>query len=768
MSYPSELSTTYEIHHKIGEGGGGEVYIATHKRLQKTVVLKKIKSNVSIKDCRTEVDILKNLRHSYLPQVIDFIEIYSEDGRTIEGIYTVMDYIPGKSLQNMMDEGHVFTEHEVLKYAKQLCEALSYLHSQNPPIIHGDIKPDNIMITPEGNVCLIDFNISGMLEGQGIELLGLSYGYASPEQIKAGEEMKHQIETERKKRAESRKVQSPQPSFSQQMSYDETVRMNANDSDKTVLLNSEDTDATVLFGSQDDDRTVLINREAAAANEYNPPVSKTPIQEPPFKPTLSVAIDKRSDVFSVGATLYTLLTGKLYDYTAKKRKIPMPVVSDGFLIVLLKSLEKKADKRYIDAGAMLQALLVVHKKDKAYRRLLFRQEMTIILLIFGIAISSFFMIEGRRTMEMEIEQKYNYLISVLEESTENGITPEEFDESFNAAIAIHDTDVAPYYARAYYLFTIEGIQAAQAYMDKVFDMRLEGSEDIFCNLYHLYGECQFRQEDYEQAQWYYSRALKYRDDNPVIYRDYAISLVYLNRIDEAEQILLKASQNGMTQIDIFMVQGEIERISQNYGNALKCFRSVIAETEDEYILQRAYIMGSKTYESIGTEEALLDSVEWLNEGKKKLSAANRILLYESMVQEYITLGEMTKDALYYEKAIENLKEIIDMGWDSYLTYSNVVVLYQRIGKTDDAREWAKKMCEDYPDHYVSYMRMAFAELEITNAAPEDERDYTKFLEYYNQAKKRYSKQMSGNVTNSEMLLLDNAYKQLLDGNWIQE
>lgn len=758
MSYPAELTATYDIYQKIGEGGGGEVYIAVHKRLQKTVVLKKIKSSVSIKDCRTEVDILKNLRHSYLPQVIDFIEIYGADGRTIEGIYTVMDYIPGKSLQNMMEEGHQFTEQEVLKYAKQLCEALNYLHSQNPPIIHGDIKPDNIMITPEGNVCLIDFNISGMLEGQGIELLGLSYGYASPEQIMAGEEMKQQMEAERLRRAQARRMQQqyvPQPE------YDKTVLMPGNDPNKTVLLNAYDSDKTVLMGQQDYDKTVLLNQEVAATAEY-----AVPVQEAPFKPTISVVIDKRSDVFSVGATLYALLTGKFYDYKAKR--VPMPAVSDGFMIVLAKSLEKKLDKRYEDAGAMLQALLMVHKKDKAYRRLLFRQELTIVLLVLGMAASAFLLIEGRRTMELELEQKYDALIAVMEESVENGLTLEQFDESYNAAVKIHEEDVAPHYARAYYLFATEGVESAQKYMEQIFDMRLTGSDDIFCNLYHLYAECRFRQGDYEQAQWYYSRAIKYRDDNPVIYRDYAISLVYLDRTPEAELLLAEAADKGMAQIDIYMVQGEIERISKNYGNALECFKNVINETEDEYLMQRAYIMGSKTYESIGTEEALLESVEWLNEGMKKLSAANRILLYERMVQEYISLGEVTKNASYYENAIEYLQEIINMGWDSYLTFSNVVVLYQRIGNKEEARNWAGKMCEEYPNHYVSYMRLAFTELEVTNAEPEDSRDYSEFVEYYKQAKDRYAKQMSGNVTNSEMLLLDNAYRQLVDGNWIKE
>lgn len=752
MGYPAELTATYDIYQKIGEGGGGEVYIAVHKRLQKTVVLKKIKSTVSIKDCRTEVDILKNLRHSYLPQVIDFIDIWSEDGQTLEGMYTVMDYIPGKSLQNMLEEGHIFTEQEVLKYAKQICEALAYLHSQNPPIIHGDIKPDNIMITPEGNVCLIDFNISGMLEGQGIKLLGLSYGYASPEQIQAGEEMKRQLEAERFRRAQARNIQ-PQ--------YDKTELLPENDPYRTRSLYEEDTNKTVLLGQEDPNKTVLLSQEAAATAEY-----AAPVPEPVFKPTLSVVIDRRSDVFSVGATLYALLTRQYYDYTAKK--VQMPEVSDGFLIVLSKSLEKKPDKRYQDAGEMLQAILAVHKKDKAYRRLLFRQELTIVLFILGMAASVFSMIEGRRSMELELENKYDALISVMEDSVENGLTLEEFDETYAAAIKIREADVAPYYARAYYLFSIAGEESAQKYMDNIFDLPLTGSDDIFCNLYHLYAECRFRQGDYEQAQWYYARAIKYRDNNPVIYRDYAISLVYLDRVVEAEYLLEEAADKGMAQTDISMVRGEIERISGNYGNALECFKSVIRETEDEYLMQRAYVMGSKTYESMGTEEALLESVAWLTEGAKKLSSGNRILLYERMVQDYISLGELTKNTEYYEKAIENLQEIIDMGWDSYLTYSNIVVLYQRIGNKEKAREWAGTMCEEYPNHYVSYMRLAFTELELVNEEEEDSRDYTKFTEYYREAKDRYAKQTSGNVTNSEMLLLDNAYHQLLDGNWIQE
>ena len=76
MRSGNELSDTYQIIRKLGEGGGGIVYLAYHKRLRKEVVLKQIKGKrLSVADKRQEVDILKNLNHSYLPQVLDFLTI---------------------------------------------------------------------------------------------------------------------------------------------------------------------------------------------------------------------------------------------------------------------------------------------------------------------------------------------------------------------------------------------------------------------------------------------------------------------------------------------------------------------------------------------------------------------------------------------------------------------------------------------------------------------------------------------------------------------
>lgn len=173
------LSDTYQILGKIGAGSSGEVYKAYHKNLGKYVVLKKIKADMRyVMNKRTEVDILKNLRHSCLPQVLDFLEMNGN-------VYTVLDFIPGSSFQEYLDSGMRFKESSVLTWMKQLCETLCYLHSQHPPIIHGDIKPGNVMLMPDGNVCLIDFNIAASLEGSSAFVSGYTAGYAPPEQIQA-------------------------------------------------------------------------------------------------------------------------------------------------------------------------------------------------------------------------------------------------------------------------------------------------------------------------------------------------------------------------------------------------------------------------------------------------------------------------------------------------------------------------------------------------------------------------------------------------------
>jgi serine/threonine-protein kinase len=175
---PNLSDQTYRIESELGSGGGGVIYKAWHKRLQKYVVLKRIKDDSTLnneKYQRGEADILKNLKHASLPQIYDFLTEES-------GVYTVMELIPGTSFAELLNSGQRFEQRDVVRWAEQLSSALAYLHTQTPPVLHSDIKPANIMLTPDGNICLIDFNISLVLDGDSAAALGVSHGYASPEQ----------------------------------------------------------------------------------------------------------------------------------------------------------------------------------------------------------------------------------------------------------------------------------------------------------------------------------------------------------------------------------------------------------------------------------------------------------------------------------------------------------------------------------------------------------------------------------------------------------
>lgn len=166
---------TYRVIRQIGQGGTAAVYLAYHLRLQKYVVLKRIVLQTnSPQTLRQEADILKDLHHPCLPQVYDFIANGDE-------VYTVMDYVQGISLQEAARTMDLHDERLLLRWLRQLAEVLDYLHTHKPAVLHSDIKPDNILLTPDGQLCLIDFNIS-LDSAHPYKVRGYSPYFASPEQ----------------------------------------------------------------------------------------------------------------------------------------------------------------------------------------------------------------------------------------------------------------------------------------------------------------------------------------------------------------------------------------------------------------------------------------------------------------------------------------------------------------------------------------------------------------------------------------------------------
>ena len=152
----TRLQNRYLIVRLLGQGGFGAVYEARDERLGHRVALKQLTLGGPqvLKAFEREARILARLKHGALPKVSDYF-VHLND------YFLVMEYIEGDDFEALLARRRApFALSEVLCWADELLDALEYLHTQQPPVIHRDIKPGNIKLSPQGKVYLLDFGIS--------------------------------------------------------------------------------------------------------------------------------------------------------------------------------------------------------------------------------------------------------------------------------------------------------------------------------------------------------------------------------------------------------------------------------------------------------------------------------------------------------------------------------------------------------------------------------------------------------------------------------
>lgn len=177
----------YRVIQTVGKGGMGAVYLAYDTQQSDKLVAIKEMSQANLKDeeelrqaqqrFQQEARLLQQLHHPHLPRVYD-----SFDDRNRS--YLVMDYIQGKTLAQVLKQAHgsALSVKQVVDYGLQLCDVLTYLHTQVPPVVFRDLKPPNIMVRDDGQIFLIDFGIARFWQQAGDTEIFVSPGYSSPEQ----------------------------------------------------------------------------------------------------------------------------------------------------------------------------------------------------------------------------------------------------------------------------------------------------------------------------------------------------------------------------------------------------------------------------------------------------------------------------------------------------------------------------------------------------------------------------------------------------------
>lgn len=671
------LGNTYQIVGEIGSGGGGVVYKACHLRLQTDVVVKRIRDEVRGKiQSRQEADVLKKLKHPYLPRVYDFIE-------TPEAVYTVMDYIPGTSLENALKQYGRFPQKQVLQWAQELGEAVAYLHSQKPPIIHSDIKPANIILTPEGHICLIDFNISIVIDSAMKATLGISKGYSSPEQY--------------------RDVKQVQTCY----------------------------------------RTAGMGQ-------------------------VTISVDRRSDIYSLGCVLYHLLSGSPPDVNFNTRLPAGEIlgVSEGFGYIIDKMIEYEPDDRYQTGKEYLDAVNNCYKLDARYITHRRKEK-----ALFAASLGMFFLgsvLLGLGIRQTVREQEQIYQAGLLEgqKTARKG----EYEEAIDVMLSLeedYEHRVEAYERELYYYYSMGRYQECVERGTDIIGLQVietgdDAQREKLGDIFYLIANSYYELDDYGNAQKLMEQALAYNQSNNLYFRDYCIVLAKQEKLYQAEEALERAKALDLEDDSIHYAEGELCVVRKQVDEAIGHFQKTIDLTEDAVLQRRAVLLCAAAMRDSGRldeETALLETAR----GQTDLQA--RMVITEYLADAYMRQGDAHPDQLasYNQKALALFQELMQDGYVTYQLQENMAVLYEENQDFASAESVLLKLADDYPDKYQVYKRLAFLEADKQQHLDNAARNYSTMKGYYDKCRELYSQQ---DMEDAEMLMLDNMVYDLQNGGWL--
>jgi len=790
--YQEMMRDTFDQVTQIGAGGGGTIFRAHHKRLDKEVVLKKIHVRLlGGTEYKIELNILKNLKHPYIPQIFDFIEYGDE-------VFLVMEYIPGKSFAQLLQEGKKFSQKDVVKWMRQLCEVVEYLHTRKQPIVHCDIKPANLMLTPAGDICLIDFNISGVKSEEGVASIGYTQGYAPVEQFAV---VARRLESMMAGGTRSSVKAKKQQESVQAGSVPLKRGLQEDDDDRTTVLSEDDDDRTTVLSEDDDDRTMVSAEEripvqrdkmAAPTRAIRPAsgaLMKSPMRSMSDEEwTLAkraeasvgkrLMVDERTDIYSMGATLYHILTG-CKPQPFYREQIPIEEVNDrvseSVAYVITKAMALDPGDRFKDSTQMFKTVRNMATIDRRYKALS-RRQILAALVTGALAVASALAITfGVSTMDRERTERYEACIEEMEAA--------RADQNYEAVSACYQNalELDPEAQDAYFQMGMAYYEQKQYeecidYLSRnVYTNAAVLLDNSYGRFYYVTGSCYFELGDYNQAVSYLGRAVEMQPDEIPYYRDYVVSLARNGEMDQAGKVLRQAEMKGVSSDVISLLNGELAvlRGSLEEGEQYlrDCIDSIPDETatdEEQYVKLRAYTKLDDAYQLAGDSAEQYDKrILLLQEALDGLPARYQVTLLERLAQVYIDysdIADITERDAYCASAIEQFEAMEEMGYATFTSRINVAILYEKMEKYEEAQEQLDGMLDLYPDNYVIYKRKAFVELDLQAARENSQRDYHLFEAYYTQAKTLYQERAGGE--DMEMLTLQQLYEDVESNGWL--
>lgn len=618
----SFIDDRYEILKEIGRGGMSIVYLAMDNRLNKSLVVKDIRkrdnsnNELLINSLVVEANMLKKLDHGSLPKIYDIIESEGD-------IYVVMDYVEGESLKQKLKREKVISAKLVINWAKQLAEVLHYLHTRKPhPIIYRDMKPDNIMLTPEGKIKLIDFGIAREFKDESLTdttNLGTKT-YAAPEQ-----------------------------------------------------LSGKRTDA-------------------------------------------------RTDIYSLGLTLYQLITGKsLADPPYEVRPIRQwdPTLPEGLEHIILKCTQAEPENRYQTSEELLYDLENINKLTAGYRKKMMKRLYLFLVpavLCLGFSTTS---VLGYQGMQNEQFQDYMGLVN----------------ESSISLIEGNDTEAIKLLEQA--IKVDKGRASAYINLLDVYINRNEvdtGLSKIEAYVNDAYGNI------HKNSEVLFKLGMTYFDRK----RDYPVALKYFKQVNEKDipdasyYITLATTLGGMNiDYDQFSTNLlEFESFNDNLPNNVKKVDNYNS-LANIYISYKGQIADANT-KAITVVQKAQKVLELAPD--EQLQLKYEIEFEQKLAQAFYSRGVNSEDQVAarddFEQATQHYNNLLDLNVaNKEEVMNNIGVIYQEMGEHSQAVEQFERTIKEYPKSLNAYVKLGNLLLDIEQGKPEDQRSYNKAKEVFDKAGK---------------------------------
>lgn len=305
--------------------------------------------------------------------------------------------------------------------------------------------------------------------------------------------------------------------------------------------------------------------------------------------------------------------------------------------------------------------------------------------------------------------------------------------------------------------------------EKKYQRVLENREEQKANLFYMIANSYFEQQQYQDAEEYYQKAISLVSDYPSYYRDCAIARARMKDTEKAEAILEKAIQQGLDTDQIHFTYAEIALAEENYQEAFSILEDVIHKTNSREIKSRAFLLYADGLGNTGDREKKIKILEdavkevedsYKNTVKRKLGAAY-LEEVERQQEESIRLK-------YCEKAIQCYANLVQNQSATWNDQMNLAILYQLQESFIKSREVLLDMLELYPGDYRIPMRLALLVCVEEGKKEPEHRDYGQVEKYYHKAEKLYERKKNSGEGDENMKNLKNIIEQLYEGGWLEK